>query len=265
MRRLLIAIVTVLAFCATASPALAANPIAFTDPAGDGAGLADVTRVTVEDMGTGFAFTVEVTNLVETTFVAVFINADRNAQTGATQIGGADYILISNNMQYAFLRWNGADFDPVADDITIAFQNGQLTFTILKSLMANTQKIDLVVVGGSDASESEDAAPNTGVFTYLPAITRLLVPGSVSAVRAGAVLNARTVQAQMTPVPGQTVNAQGRTLRCTLSYRGRAIIALAGGCRWRIPRAWRGRRLTLRITATVGTESRTQTVTVRVR
>jgi hypothetical protein len=264
MRRLLTAIITVLAFCATASPALAANPIAITDPAGDGAGLADVTRVTVEDMGTGFAFTVEVTNLVETTFVAVFINSDRNAQTGATQIGGADYILIANNTQYGFLRWAGTDFVAVPDDITIAFENGRLTFTILKSLLANTQKIDLVVVGGSDASESEDAAPNSGVFTYLPAITRLLIPGTVSAVRAGAVLNARTVQAQMTPVPGQTVSAQG-TLRCTLSYRGRAIRALAGGCRWRIPRAWRGRRLTLRITATVGTETRTQTVSVRVR
>jgi hypothetical protein len=264
MRRLLTAIITALAFCALASPALSANPVAITDPAGDAAGLADVTRVTVEDMGTGFTFTVEVANLVETTFVAVFINADRNAQTGATAIGGADYILISNNMQYGFLRWNGTDFAPVPDDITIAFENGQLTFTILKSLLANTQKIDLVVVGGSQASETEDAAPNTGVFTYLPAITRLLIPGSVSAVRAGAVLNARTVQAQMTPVPGQTVNAPG-TLRCTLTYRGRAIRALAGGCRWRIPKAWRGRRLALRITATVGTETRTQTVTVRVR
>jgi hypothetical protein len=264
MRRLLIAFITVLAFCATASPAVAANPIAITDPAGDGAGLADVTRVTVEDMGTGFAFTVEVANLIETTFVATFINADRNAQTGATPIGGADYILVANNTQYGFLRWNGTQFEAVPDDLTIAFENGQLTFTIPKSLMANTQKIDLVVVGGSDASESEDAAPNAGVFTYLPAITRLLIPGTVSAVRAGAVLNARTVQAQMTPVPGQTVNAPG-TLRCTLSYRGRAIRALAGGCRWRIKKAWRGRRLTLRITATVGTETRTQTITVRVR
>jgi hypothetical protein len=264
MRRLLTATITVLVFCAVASPAMATNPIAITDPAGDAAGLADVTRVTVEDKGAGFDFTVEVANLVETTFVAAFINADRNAQTGAVQIGGTDYILIANNSQYAFLRWNGTDFDPVPDDLTIAFENGRLTFTIPKALMANTQRIDLVVVGGADTAENEDAAPNTGVFTYLPAITRLLIPGSVTAVRAGAVLNARTVQAQMTPVPGQTVNAQG-TLRCTLTFRGRTIRALAGGCRYRIPRAWRGRRLTLRITATVGTETRTQTVTVRVR
>jgi hypothetical protein len=264
MRRLLITISTALAFCALATPALATNPIAITDPAGDAAGIADVTRVTVEDMGTGFAFNIDVANLVETTFVAVFINADRNTQTGATQIGGTDYVLISNDTQYAFLRWNGTEFEPMPGDVTIAFNNGQLTFTILKSVIGNSQKIDLVVVGGADTAENEDAAPNTGVFTYLPTITRLLIPGSVSAVRAGAVLNARTVQAQMTPVPGQTVNARG-ALRCTLSYRGRAIRALPGGCRWRIPRAWRGRRLTLRLTATVGTESRTQTVTVRVR
>lgn len=264
MRRLLITLSTALAFFALATPALATNPIAITDPAGDAAGIADVTRVTVEDMGTGFAFSIDVANLVETTFVAALINSDRNAQTGSVQLGGTDFIFAASNMQYEIGRWNGLIFESLPDEIAVSFVNGRLAFTIPKSLIGNPQKIDVLVVGAALTSESQDNAPDTGVFTYLPAITRLLIPGSVSSVRGGAVLNARTVQAQMTPVPGQTVNARG-ALRCTLSYRGRAIRALPGGCRWRIPRAWRGRRLTLRLTATVGTETRTQTVTVRVR
>jgi hypothetical protein len=264
MRRLLILITSAFAFCALASPALATNPIAITDPAGDAAGIADVTRVTVEDRGAGFDFAIEVANLVETTFVAAFINADRNAQTGALQIGGTDYILIANNSQYGFLRWNGSDFDAVPDDLTIAFENGRLTFSIPKALMANTQKIDVVVVGGADTSDAEDAAPNSGVFTYLPTINRLVVPPSVLVVRAGGILNARTIQAEMTPAPNQTVRVQP-TMRCTLTFRGRVIKPLAGGCRWRIPRAMRGKRLTLRVVAAVGSESRTQTMTVRVR
>jgi hypothetical protein len=264
MRRLLILIITTLALCATTSPALGANPIAITDPAGDAAGLADVTRVTVEDVGAGFAFTVEVANLVETTFVAALINSDRNAQTGSVQLRGTDFIFAASNMQYEIGRWNGLVFESLPDEIAVSFVNGRLAFTIPKSLIGNPQKIDVLVVGAALTSESQDNAPDTGVFTYLPAITRLLIPGSVSAVRAGAVLNARAVQAQMTPVPGQTVNVQG-TLRCTLTYRGRAIKAMAGGCRWRIPARLKGKRLTLRIVGTVGSETRTQTVTVRVR
>jgi hypothetical protein len=263
MRRLLL-VLTAAAVGISAPPALAANPIAIADPAGDGTGIADITRVTVEDTGTSFTFTLEVQNLVEATFVAVFVNADRNRQTGAAELAGTEFVLLANDTRYGFLRWTGADFEEVPDDLQISFENGRLTFAIPKALMANTQKIDLFAVGGSDGSETEDVAPNTGVFTYLPAISRLVIPASVSVIRAGAVLNARAVQAQMTPAPGQTLNAPA-TLRCTLSFGGRSVRALAGGCRWRVPRAWRGRRLTLRITATVGTESRTQTVTVRVR
>jgi hypothetical protein len=264
MRRLLLALTTAVGFCVSASPAVAANPIAITDPAGDGTGVADITRVTVEDTGTSFTFTLEVQNLVEPAFVGVFINSDRNRQTGATDLAGTEYILLANDTRYGFLRWTGVDFEEVPEDLEISFESGRLTFAIPKALMANTQKIDLVTVGGSEASATEDVVPNTGVFTYLPAITRLVIPAAVSVTRAGAVLDARAVQVEMTPAPGQTLSAPA-TLRCTLSLGGRTIRALAGGCRWRIPRAWRGRRLTLRITATGGRESRTQTVTVRVR
>lgn len=266
MRRLLTAIFTVLAFCAIAAPAQAAFPIRIADPTGDATNVPDVSGVTIEDNGTAFVFTVELATMQDLrpdALILVLINSDRNAQTGGLD-AGIDFAVAAEFAGAGLLRWNGTDFEPAGVGISPTLDQGRLGFTIPKATMNNSQKIDVVVVATTNSSDNVDGAPDQSAFTYLPSITRLVIPASVTSVRRGAVLSARTVQAEMTPIPGQTVNVQP-TLRCTLTFRGRAIRALAGGCRWRIKKAWRGRRLTLRITATVGTETRTQTVTVRVR
>ena len=176
------------------------------------------------------------------------------------QIGGTDYILIANNSQYGFLRWNGSDFDAVPDDLTIAFENGQLAFTIPKALMANTQKIDVVIVGGADTSDAEDAAPNTGVFTYLPTINRLVIPPSVLVVRAGGILNAhdpgRDDAGAQPDGEGSADPAVHAHVPRTRDQAARGRLPLAD------PAGDARKRLTLRVVATVGTESRTQTMTV---
>jgi hypothetical protein len=265
MRRLLIALITAVAACVLASPAVAANPIRITDPSGDAAGIPDVVGVTIEDAGTGFEFTVELgtmQDLLPDALVLVLLDSDRNAQTGGLD-AGIDFAVFADKDGAGLLRWNGTSFEPVDLGISPSLSQGRLGFTLPKTTLGS-QKIDVVVLSTTETSENVDGAPNESAFTYLPSITRLLIPASVLNVRAGAVLNARTVQANMMPVPGQNV-AMRPTLRCTLTYRGRVIKALAGGCRWRIQGALRGRRLSLRITATVGSESRTQTVMVRVR
>jgi hypothetical protein len=203
-------------------------------------------------------------NLLPDGVVLAFIDSDRNPQTGGLD-AGVDFVAVLQLNGPGLVRWTGTTFEPTADDISPTLSlEGRLTFTIAKTAMNNTQKIDVVVIATTDSSENSDGAPDQSPFTYLPPINQLLIPATVSSVRAGGVLSARAVRAQMTPTAGQTVMVQP-TLRCTLTYRGRTIKAMAGGCRWRIPRSWRGRRLTLRILATVGTESQTQTVTVRVR
>jgi hypothetical protein len=265
MRRLLIALTTAVAVCVLASPAVAANPITITDPSGDAGNVPDVVRVTIEDAGTAFSFRIQLAtmqDLLPDALILVLVDSDRNRQTGGLDLG-VDYAVVADKDGAGLLRWNGTAFEPLAESISPTLNQGEFGFAIPKATLSS-QRIDVVVVSTTDSSENIDGAPDASVFTYMPAITRLAIPASVLNVRAGQVLSARPVQAQMTPAPGQTVTAQG-ALRCVLSYRGRTIRALAGGCRWRIPRAWRGRRLTLRITATVGTETRTQTVTVRVR
>jgi hypothetical protein len=265
MRRLLIALITVLAACTLASPAVAANPIRITDPSGDAGNVPDVVGVTIEDMGTGFAFTVELAtmqDLLPDALVLILLDSDRNGQTGGLD-AGIDFGVVADKDGAGLLRWNGATFEPVNQSISPTLDQGRFGFTLPKATLGS-QKIDVVVITTTESSENVDGAPNEDAFTYLPAINRLLIPASVLNVRAGAVLNARTVQANMMPVPGQNI-AMRPTLRCTLTYRGRVIKALAGGCRWRIQSSLRGRQLSLRITATVGTESRTQTVRVRVR
>jgi hypothetical protein len=267
MRRYLIALITAVAACVLASPAVAANPIRITDPSGDAAGVPDVLGVTIEDAGTGFRFTIELgamPDLAPDGVIGLFIDADRNAQTGATDVGGSEFLILADSEQLAIGRWDGTDFaDFQNQPPNASLQNGRLAFTFAKSDLGST-KFNVVTLTASGSSENLDRAPDNAAFTYLPAITRLLIPAALTSVRVGSVLNARGVQAQMTPTPGQNV-ALRPTLRCTLTYRGRAIKALPGGCRWRIPAALRGKRLSLRITATVGSESRTQTVNVRVR
>jgi len=265
MRRLLIALIAALASCVLASPAVGANPITITDPTGDATSVPDVVRVTIEDAGTGFAFSVELAtmqDLLPDALVLVLLDSDRNAQTGGLD-AGIDFAVLADKDGAGLLRWNGTTFEPVAQSISPSLNQGRFGFTLPKATLGS-QKIDVIVIATTQSSDNVDGAPNESAFTYLPAITRLLIPGSVLNVRAGAVLNARTVQANMMPVPGQNV-AMRPTLKCTLMHRGRVIKALAGGCRWRIQTALRGKRLSLRITATVGSESRTQTVTVRVR
>jgi hypothetical protein len=265
MRRLLIALITALAACALASPAIAVNPITITDPSGDATSIPDVVRVTIEDAGAGFGFTVELAtmqDLLPDGLILVLLDSDRNGQTGGLD-AGIDFVVLADKDGAGLLRWNGSDFAPVTESISPSLNQGRFGFTLAKATLGS-QKIDVVVIATTRSSDNVDGAPNESAFTYLPAITRLVIPASLLNVRAGAVLNARTVQANMMPVPGQNV-ALRPTLRCTLTYRGRAIRALAGGCRWRIGAALRGKRLSLRITATVGSESRTQTVTVRVR
>lgn len=266
MRRLLIAIVTVLAFCAMAPPALAAFPIRIADPTGDAVNIPDVSGVTIEDNSAAFVFTVELATMQDLRpdgLILVLIDSDRNAQTGGLD-AGIDFAVTAEFDGAGLLRWNGTAFEPAGATISPTLDQGRFGFTIPKATLNNSQKIDVVVLATTNSSENVDGAPDQSAFTYLPAISRLVIPTSVTSIRRGGVLSARTVRAEMVPIPGQTITVQA-TLRCTLTFRGRAIKALAGGCRWRIPRAWRGRRLTLRITATVGTETRTQTVAVRVR
>ena len=54
------------------------------------------------------------------------------------------------------------------------------------------------------------------------------------------------------------------TMQCMLKIAGKTVKLLAGGCKWRIPTAAKGKRGTLKLTATYQGVSVTQTYPIRV-
>ncbi|MCW2964631.1 MAG: hypothetical protein JWO17_1883 [Actinomycetia bacterium] len=198
--------------------------------------------------------------------LGVGIDADRNAQTGRS---GLEYMYVANSTGAGLAKWDGtqwADFahQPTSPGLT----STDFTFTITLADIGGVTTFDFVAVSlrGNDS----DGVPDNGVATYpvaiapsttttttttpppppppTPRVKALLIPSGLLFAKAGKVL--RVPPLRLLLIDGTTVTADSQT--CTLTFKGKKLPALAGGCAWKIPKTYRKARLVLKISYSYG-------------
>src|SRR5438309_1141397 len=117
---------------ATATRAVNAPTITFTDETGDSGTAADITTVAVtnDDKGQYFIDVSFATPYGATGILTTFLDTDLNAATGDPQLLGADYAVYDDHANHAFslLKWNGTAWDdaPSAATVTVSISSDSL-------------------------------------------------------------------------------------------------------------------------------------------
>ena len=261
---LMLAVTAVIAIGSASGPGPASadtTPGTYTDPAGDSATAPDLTKVTFT-VGTG-TITVDITYtgaLGSDGSLLLLLDADRNAQTGSD---GIDYLILGNGTRLAFLKWDGTQWvDFTHQPMSPTLNSTDMTFVLTLADIGGVQTFDFAA--GAVRANDIDTAPDSGMATYAvpvaappvttpPAATpatlkAVLAPSGGFAAKAGKVLRVPSLQVRLTD--GTTADADRQT--CSLVYQGKKLAPLAGGCAWKIPKAYKRARLTLTVTVSYG-------------
>ena len=255
---------------AAAAPSGAGTNADFSDGRGDSLGAPDILTLTVTNDARGaITFMVFVLGVIAPPADAqltLVLDTDRSTTTGSD---GFDYAFQfdARSNQHAVGRWDGTQFAIVdAPTSAVTWTALTATFTINRSDLADTTGFDFWVrsTTGGPASDRLDDAPNEGTWRYTlataPEIVKAMYPSTLKA-QAGKIMDARGVRVQLSD--GTTVKPE--TLTCRLTA-GRTILKpLRGGCRWRVAKTLKGRRVVLTLVARYGGDELTATRRLTVR
>jgi hypothetical protein len=305
MRSIASAVTGVLAALALAVGASSAGfpaPATFTDPAGDSQGAPDITAVSVSsDAAARITFKVTVAGFSTVApgmdnLTKVYIDADRDESTGATNQGGVEYALVAwkaaDGSGWVVDRWNGSKYVTIPQSAAMGFSRSGdvLSWTVGAADLGGTTGFEFFVWSSqwdsSDQQVAEDVSPDDGWFTYtLPAVQ----PPSTSTATtttAKAVpkpLIEAPISTPLTAVAGKrfTVvfpvvrgdNGKPMTLGklvCDPSVLGKVIPhaeSFTGGkarLSFVIPKGAQGKVLKVKVTIVAGTQSATRTAGFKV-
>jgi hypothetical protein len=256
------ALALLVALPAGAGPARStAGSQTYTDPTGDSTDAADIVSLTVSNDDAGlltFAFTYanRPAGLTGDDTVIILLDTDRNAQTGAPNLG-ADYGIgfAASQRAAGLARWQNNDFQDTPQTTLRATPDG-VQFQVNRSELGGTGAFDFVIFTGRESTETGDDLPNADPLpTYqlvFPQIRSVTPRYSPAIPRAG----------RRFSVPGATVrltngqNVAPSAITCTARLAGRALRPVAR-CAWRIPANARGKRLVVTVTVTYQGQRRT--------
>jgi hypothetical protein len=238
--------------------ASAGSPVSVTDPSDDAGSAPDIIKVTVADDGAGsFTFTIELATMPDLQpdgFIVVFLDTDRNVSTGRN---GSEFYVGATPRGVMLARWSGTAWEAVAGaNLQLRLTGSGIEFVLPQSLIG-TAKVDVLVGATRDSTTRVDTAPDQGALSFPPRITQLFVAESILRPRVGRVMDARRIQAQLST--GELVRAP---LTCRLTYRGKVLKPLAGGCRWKLAKALKNKRLVLTVFARYNGETVTTSFAV---
>jgi hypothetical protein len=236
----------------------------YNDKAGDSATAPDIQKVVLTDQGNGLVgVEIDLAAIIpdDGSMLVFGIDADRNSQTGDPL--GLDYFVGVDASGPWLMQWNGTQWSPANHQPAGATVNGgQIGFTLTLSDFSVTN-FNFIVL--SFHGDDGDAAPEFGSFTYpdpaaRPAIAAVVLSASALLPTAGKTFAVPPVQLKLTT--GVIVAADATTV--ALTYKGQALKPLRHWA-WKIPKTYKGKHLTLKVTATYQGSTRTISLPVVVR
>jgi hypothetical protein len=171
----------------------ASNSATFPDSTGEDAAAPDITTVTVANDDAGLiTFTVGISNrpaLTADMYFLVFLDTDKNTNTGSTDSVGADYVIQLVPGAVDLFQWNGTTFAHASSQASLTFSYTP-TGPVIKigaADLSKTKSFNFAVVAASgfavDASgnpdfsnEHRDYAPDLGHgFNTYNVLTKLVL------------------------------------------------------------------------------------------
>lgn len=261
-----------------AQPALAATPTTFTDPSRDAAaGAPELTTVVVsnDDAGT-IRFRVNVDNqrrLGRDASIELYVDSDQNPTTGDPLSLGADYRVVVDgaSQSFEFGRWDGARFDPTTpgDTVRVWYWSGP-SISVNRSELGGTGALSFWV-RAAGPEQASDAAPDRGTWAYQlqagganpPDIEVFYFRSRPAVPRAGAAWELRVDSIRLVGAAAR-IRPDGWT--CSATLTGKRLRGTGPtGCRFRLPKSARGKKLVAELRIVYMGEVVTGTVTYRVR
>ena len=212
------------------------NSTGFDDPVGDVTGIPDIQHVSAASTDAG-RLTFRVTFAAPPVFgngvgFALLIDADANPATGHSD--GVDYWFLFKTADGAFEPgvWDGQQFVPYPSRATGSIQGSTATISLPAKEIGPTKAIRYLVAsyGQGQEDHAPDAAGGAEVFVTFP--LKIRPPVSIRFV-------------PRVPKAGQPFRAVGPGIACRAAL---ASHPFGRGCRWRLPRAAKGKRLTVKVT-----------------
>lgn len=244
----------------------------YADTAGDAPGGApDITSVAVSHKLAGFvSFQVALANrsmVAGEDRIWLYIDSDQNKATGDPW-DGSDYLLQTGGdhptRAYIF-RWD-QEWSNVA--VPVIWANGTLTFTVNRAQVGNpVTGFDFSLVthtGGETSFDNIELVPHLGMpmYTYELAtdIAQIQLPKVVTTVKAGKVFSISGASVKLTT--DEVFTPETLTGKATIS--GKVVKPRPGGLSWKVPKAARGKKLVVTMTATYQGMTKTEKLALRV-
>jgi hypothetical protein len=268
----------------------ASNSVTFSDSTGEDPAAADITMVTVANDNAGsITFQVTVANrptLTPDMYFLVFLDTDKNQNTGSTDALGADYLIQLIPGAVDLFQWNGTTFAhaPSQTSLTFSYTTTGPVIKIGAADLGKTKGFNFGVVSAAgfavDASgnpdftkEHRDYAPDFGHgFNTYQVLTKLVLTVTAFTTAPKPARAGRTFTASLAANENDTAGpVQGGTVACAASIAGRRLVvvthAVRNGvalCVWRVPATGKGKTVRGLITLTVRGTSVTRGFAARV-
>lgn len=237
----------------------------FADSAGDAPGGApDITQVSVSHKLAGeITFAIAFANrgmIAGQDLVIVSLDSDQNPTTGDY---GEDYFVgVSGVMPSVALLYRG---ESLVAMLPVNWANSTMTVVLNKSQIGSTKGLDFMLVshtGGDMSLQNTEFVPHYGMSSYSLAveIAQVQLPKVVTTVKAGKLFSVGGATIKLTT--DEVFTPESLTAKATVA--GKALKPVAGGLAWKVPKAAKGKKLVVKLTASYQGMQSTQTFTMRV-
>ena len=248
----------------------ATNSQSYLDSTGEDPAAPDITSIGVTNDDTGaITFQVNIANRPAFTpdmLLDIFIDTDKNAATGSSQLFGADYVIELQPGAVGLFQWNGSDFLGASSQSSLTFSYGTGGATIrINALDLNRTKgfnfatavVSGVVAdpttGNADFTNAHaDVAPDQGHGTFAYQVLAKLTltvdafTTSPTPAKAGKSFSAGLAVTESDTSAG----VDSGTIICAATIAGKAVRVktkrLVDGvavCVWSLPKTARGKTI----------------------
>jgi hypothetical protein len=266
------------------------NTTTYPDSTGEDAAAPDITSVVVSNDDAGLiTFQVNLSNrptLTADMYFLIFLDADKNGSTGASDFLGADYAIQLVPGAADLFQWNGTTYARAASQASLTFSYTATGPVIRVSAadLGKTKTFNFGVVAASGSTvdaagnidtsqEHRDLAPDAGHgFNGYQVLTRLVLTVTAFTVAPKPAKAGRTFSASMAANQNDTAGpVQSGTVTCSASVAGKRLVpvtrAVRNGvavCIWRIPATAKGLIVRGLVTLHVRSASTTRGFSARV-